>query len=197
MKIVVYEAEKRAMIEAQIAEEKKLKDEKELEIKRLRDLQERAADRQAEIDALRQKRAFEENERNERAKEIAEAEKKRRQAKALDVARKRQFCEREEMLGQQAKLERDSFLRVIEEHKRAEEEERLIDEQKKMHLRNHADTIRSQIRDNAETGKQSRLDYLEEGRKVRQRLEDERLKVEGIKANKLNGLKDIGIEDKY
>lgn len=53
MKIVVYEAEKRAMIEAQIAEEKKLKEEKELEIKRLRDLQERAADRQAEIDALR------------------------------------------------------------------------------------------------------------------------------------------------
>ena len=105
--------------------------------------------------------------------------------------------EREEMLGQQAKLERDSFLKVIEEHKRAEEEERLIDEQKKMHLRNHADTIRCQIRDNAETGKQCRLDYLEEGRKVRQRLEDERLKVEGIKAKKLNGLKDIGIEDKY
>jgi len=100
MKIVEYEAQKRAAIEAQMAEEKKLKEEKELEIKRLRDLQERAADRQAEIDALRQKRAFEENERNERAKEIAEAEKKRRQAKALDVARKRQFMEREEMLGQ-------------------------------------------------------------------------------------------------
>jgi len=53
MKIVVYEAQKRAAIEAQMAEEKKLKEEKELEIKRLRDLQERAADRQAEIDALR------------------------------------------------------------------------------------------------------------------------------------------------
>ena len=58
------------------------------------------------------------------------------------MSRKRQFMEREEMLGQQAKLERDSFLRVIEEHKRAEEEERLIDEQKKAHLRNHAQTIR-------------------------------------------------------
>jgi len=33
--------------------------------------------------------------------------------------------------------------------------------------------------------KQGRLDYLEEGRKVRQRIEDERLKVEGIKAQKL------------
>lgn len=197
MKIVEYEAKKRAEVEAQLAEEKKLKEEKELEIKRLRDLQERAADRQAEIDALRQKRAFEENERNERAKEIAEAEKRRAQAKALDIARKKQFMEREEMLGQQAKLERDSFLKVIEEHKRAEEEERIIDEQKKMHLKNHATTIRAQIRDNEEKSKQDRLDYLEEGRKVRQRLEDERLKVEGIKAKKLQGLKDIGIEGKY
>lgn len=66
-----------------------------------------------------------------------------------------------------------------------------------MHLKNHAHTIRAQIRDNTEKSKQDRLDYLEEGRKVRQRLEDERLKVEGIKSKKLQGLKDIGIESKY
>ena len=48
-----------------------------------------------------------------------------------------------------------------------------------------------------EVSKQDRLDYLEEGRKVRQRLEDERLKVEGIKVKKLNTLKEIGIEEKY
>ena len=54
-----------------------------------------------------------------------------------------------------------------------------------------------QIGINAESKKQQRLDYLEEGRKVRQKLEDERLKVEGIKAQKLQGLKDIGIADKY
>ena len=41
------------------------------------------------------------------------------------------------------------------------------------------------------------MDYLEEGRKVRQRIEDERLKVEGIKAKKLQGLQDIGIANKY
>ena len=34
---------------------------------------------------------------------------------------------------------------------------------------------------NSEVKKQERLDYLEEGRKVRQRIEDERLKVERIK----------------
>ena len=54
-----------------------------------------------------------------------------------------------------------------------------------------------QIGMNAEVKKQQRLDYLEEGRKVRQKIEDERVKVEKIKAKKLGDLKDIGIADKY
>ena len=56
---------------------------------------------------------------------------------------------------------------------------------------------RDQIGINADCKKQERLDYLEEGRKVRQKIEDERLKVEGIKAQKLQGLREIGIADKY
>jgi len=46
-----------------IAKQKRIKDEKEKEIQRLRELQERANDRQAELDALRAKRATEANER--------------------------------------------------------------------------------------------------------------------------------------
>lgn len=57
--------------------------------------------------------------------------------------------------------------------------------------------IREQITKNEEIKKQDRLDYLEEGRKVRQRLEDERLKVERIKMEKLAELGQLGIEDKY
>ena len=45
---------------------------------------------------------------------------------------------------------------------------------------------RTQITNNSEVKKQERLDYLEEGRKVRQRIEDERLKVERIKGEKLD-----------
>ena len=50
---------------------------------------------------------------------------------------------------------------------------------------------------NSEVKKQARLDYLEEGKKVRQRIEDERLKVERIKQAKLEGLQQLGIESKY
>lgn len=166
-------------------------------MQRLRDLQERAADRQSEIDALRQKRAFEENERLERTKEKNAKDKAARLARELDVARKRQFQEREEMLSQQAKMERDTFLGVIEKQKMAESHERMVDEQKKAHLKSHAGTIRDQIGKNADVKKQDRLDYLEEGRRVRQKLEDERLKVEGIKKAKLSGLQGIGIAEKY
>jgi hypothetical protein len=42
---------------------RRIKDEKEKEIQRLRELQEKASDRQSELDALRAKRAIEANER--------------------------------------------------------------------------------------------------------------------------------------
>lgn len=64
-------------------------------------------------------------------------------------------------------------------------------------FKNHSSTIRTQIQINGEAKKQDRLDYLEEGRKVRQRIEDERLKVEGIKSQKLAEIKGAGIADKY
>ena len=54
---------------------KRLKEEKEKEVQRLREQQEKATDRQADIDALRAKRAMEEADRKDRAREKREAEK--------------------------------------------------------------------------------------------------------------------------
>jgi hypothetical protein len=179
------------------AEARRIKEEKELEIQRLRELQERAADRQGEIDALRAKRAFEEGERKARREEKEKAELARRQAKDLDIARRKQFVEREVMLASQAKAERDEFLRIIQKQKEQEDEERSLEQQRHGAFRNHAQTIRDQIGMNGEVRKQERLDYLVEGRKVRQRIEDERLKVERIKKSKLDGLVGLGIEGKY
>ena len=57
--------------------------------------------------------------------------------------------------------------------------------------------FRSQITKNSQMTQQERLDYLEEGKKVRQKLEEDRLKVEGIKQRKLNELQSLGVEQKY
>jgi len=56
-----------------------------------------------------------------------------------------------------------------------------MEEEKKGALRNHANVIRAQITKNTSVTQQDRLDYLEEGKKVRQKLEEDRLKVEAIK----------------
>ena len=64
-------------------------------------------------------------------------------------------------------------------------------------LVNHAQQLRTQIVNNDEKSKQERLDYLEEGRKVRQKIEEERRKIEAIKQKKLNELNNLNIPDKY
>ncbi len=61
----------------------------------------------------------------------------------------------------------------------------------------HSKKIRDQISTNEQLTKQDRLDYMEEGKKVRQEIYDERQKIQGIQGAKLEELKKLGIEDKY
>jgi len=93
--IVKYNQEKDRREAEQQAEEQRIKDEKERETHKLREMQEKAADRQADIDALRAKRAFEQGERDARNKERLANEKRQRLLKELEEARVKQFQERE------------------------------------------------------------------------------------------------------
>lgn len=53
-------------------------------------------------------------------------------------------------------------------------QERRVEEEKKQAQVDHAAKIRAQIAGNEHVKKQDRLDYLEEGRKVREKIENER-----------------------
>ena len=66
----------------------------------------------------------------------------RKQAKELDIARRKQFVEKEVLMAQQAKAERDEFLRIIQKQKEQEDEERQLDQQRHGAFRAHAQTIR-------------------------------------------------------
>jgi len=59
-----------------LAEKIRQKEEKELEVQRLREMQEKASDRQADIDAIRAKRSQEEADRALRERERRESEKR-------------------------------------------------------------------------------------------------------------------------
>merc|ERR1712127_303097 len=88
-KIVRYNQDKIEREVSQALEERRIKEEKEKEVARLRELQEKAADRQAEIDALRAKRAFEEGERQARERERLEQAKRMRIQADLEIARQK------------------------------------------------------------------------------------------------------------
>lgn len=195
--IVDYNRSKAQREEEKLADVKRVKEEKEREVARLRELQEKAADRQSEIDALRAKRAFEEGERVARERERKDLEHKHSVLRDMEEARQRQFLEREQRLSEQAKQERDEFLRIIHKQKEVEEQERRIEEEKKDVLKKHSNQLRTQIHTNDEQGKQDRLDYLEEGRKIRQKIDDERVKIEAIKQKKLGELGALNIPEKY
>jgi hypothetical protein len=45
--------------------------------------------------------------------------------------------------------------------------------------------------------KMDKLDYLQEGRKVRQKIADEVLKLETIKQNKSTAIHALGVDSKY
>tara|TARA_B100000780_G_scaffold259648_1_gene210849 strand:+ start:977 stop:1174 length:198 start_codon:yes stop_codon:yes gene_type:complete len=62
----------------------------------------------------------------------------------------------------------------IQKQKQIEAQERMIEEEKKSALVDHSSKIRTQIGTNESLKKQDRLDYLEEGRKVREKIENER-----------------------
>ena len=63
-------------------------------------------------------------------------------AQELEQARKKQFLEKEIMYAEQAKAERDAFLKVIEKQKAEEENEKRVEAEKLNAFRSHATAIR-------------------------------------------------------
>lgn len=75
--------EKAKKEEEEIAEKKRIQLQKEKETQKLREKQEKFADKQALLDELRAKRAYEEAERKAREKELEEIQKLENQKKEL------------------------------------------------------------------------------------------------------------------
>jgi len=181
------------------AEEDKVRQaaEKEKETAKLRAMQEKAADKAAEMDALRAKRAVEAAERVAREKEMQE--KKRLEAinAELAEARKQQQAEKERSLAEQAKFERDEFERIIEVQMQQEAAEKQRQYEEKGMRMQHVEELRLQIAAREEKALQERRDFLEEGNVIRAQIGAERKKLEKIKERKIEELKRAGVPEKY
>jgi hypothetical protein len=113
LKVLEYQREKAAKDAAYEAEQERKKAEKEKEVARLRALQERARDLQAEKDALRAKREQERQERAWREKERQEAIKKKQTEEEMRLAREWQIKNKEHYLAVEAAKDRSEFQKVL------------------------------------------------------------------------------------
>ena len=197
LKILIFQREKDKQEEAILAEKKRIAAEKEVELQKLREKQKRSSDKQGELDAIRAKRAFEENERKERQKEEEKKLEQQRIMEMLVLENKKQKEAKEKILAEEAKREKEEFnKRIVEQMKEIEKEKQIALKKKEDNLKNQ-EAILKQIAEKEELGKNSYQEKMEEGRKIKEKLDEYKKNLEAIRRQKIAELKSLNIKDKY
>ena len=197
LKILIFQREKDRQEEAILAEKKRIAAEKEIELQKLREKQKRSSDKQGELDAIRAKRAFEENERKERQKEEEKKLEQQRIMEMLVLENKKQKEAKEKILAEEAQREKEEFnKRIMEQMKEIEKEKQLALKKKEDNLKNQ-EAILKQIAEKEELGKNSYQEKMEEGRKIKEKLDEYKKNLEAIRRQKIAELKSLNIKDKY
>merc|ERR1711963_983099 len=112
-------------------------------------------------------------------------------------ARRIQALEKESRLQEMAKQERDEFQKIVENQKVQRENEVNIEKEKLELRKKNAFELRKQMAQNEEHLRQLHRDEYEEGKKVKDKMENERRTLERIKQDKLNLLYSDSIAEKY
>ena len=168
-----------------------------MELQKLREKQEKAQDNQEILDAIRAKRAFDDENRKQRQKEKEELMIKEKRKQDMIAANNRQKLDKEMQLVEQAKKEKEEFDRIIKEHQKEIEEEKIREKIKHEALMYHNADLKRQIADKEEKEKINRREILEDGRKDRQRLDQYERSIEAIRRDKIQSLRDMNIDEKY
>lgn len=197
LKVIEFQKAKAEREQAFEREQEKIRIEKEKEVAKLRSMQERAKDEQAERDALRAKRAQEQSERDWRRKEAEEMRKKAELEESLKKARSVQMQQKEHFLAVQAQRERAEFERVLRAQKELVEKQKREENIHRTKKMSHADEVRAQIRKKEQERIAERNAFFEEGVKLDEEARLRRAKLEAVKRKKLGELRDAGIPDKY
>lgn len=196
-RIAKYMMEKDEREAALAAEKARIAKEKELEVARLRALQEKVMDRQSELDELRARRHQEEEERRWRARERAEAEKRRQTMLEMQAMREKQKLDREMRLAQTAKAERDEFERVLTVQQEQDRLQREADEINERRKNLFATELKDQMDQEHEAKVRERLAFLEEGRILAKEKAKRDAHIEEIRRRKLEEMQRMGVPKKY
>ena len=197
LKILKYNLEKAKKEEEELKEKKRLQEEKEREVQKLREKQEKAQDKQAELDALRAKRAYEQSEREARIKEKNEMLLRQQKIKELIASNEKQRADKQKQLAEQARQEQLEYQGIVKKQLEDIEKERRLEEDKKKKLYENTKDLKKLIKLKEEKERLKSREKLEEGRKAKQNMDDWRLRMLKIKNQKIQELRDLGVEEKY
>lgn len=163
----------------------------------MREQQEKASDKAAELDALRAKRAVAKQNQMERAREAAEEEKRARQVAEMNKARKQQSEMKQEAIKREALLEKAEFERVVKKMAEDEKRDQENEVRYKKKLLSHKSDLVGQISTNQGVKATALKEYQAEGRAIRQAHADEKKKLEEVKEKKISNLSNYGVPEKY
>ena len=197
LKILKYNMEKAKKEEEELKEKRRIQEEKEREVQKLREKQEKAQDKMAELDALRAKRAYEAGEREERLKEKNELIKKKKIMEELLQSNNRQKLQKQNQLAEQARQEQIEYERIIKKQLDDMEKERKAEEEKKRMRYENNEDIRKLIKLREEKERLEAKEILEEGRKDKQKYDIWKQRMERIKQQKIQELKDLNVHPIY
>ncbi|PNH08697.1 Coiled-coil domain-containing protein 19, mitochondrial [Tetrabaena socialis] len=197
LRIAEYIVQKELREQSLTAEKERIAREKEQEVARLRAMQERAADKQAELDELRARRYQEAKEREWRTKERAHVERQTAMQHELANARTAQQAAKIKQKAEVAQLEHGEFMRVLDVNRQKEYED-LQQTVNSMTLNHkYKEELLAQIQANEERRKRERQAYLEDGARLREAADKEKQLLAQIKERKLGELEGAGVPGKY
>ncbi|KAJ8368836.1 hypothetical protein SKAU_G00088640 [Synaphobranchus kaupii] len=175
-------------------EQRRIKKEKEMEVARLRSLQERDKDYKAEQDELRARRNQEATEREWRKKESEQAKRRAEEEERLKVARLEQITHKEHLLSIEAGRERAEFERAQNEEINREKEK---EKRQRQRVLGHAEGVRQQMRERELQSMEQQRAELQEHERLLEEVRSRRARLNEIKAKKLMELKIAGLPAKY
>uniref|UniRef100_A0A7S2V0X2 Cilia- and flagella-associated protein 45 n=1 Tax=Fibrocapsa japonica TaxID=94617 RepID=A0A7S2V0X2_9STRA len=159
--------------------------------------QEKTQNKQAELDELRARRAAEEKERRERARELAAAQKHRHDIACLQEDRKRQEQQKRFMQMKEAEQQIQEYQAAMAYSNQVAEREREEFQRKQHASMDHRSAILTQINEAEAKRSQEQNAKFEEGRKLNQEFLSERAKLEAIRDKMVSDLEKKGINPKY
>lgn len=178
-------------------EEEAIKAQREAEITRLRAMQEKMADKDAEMDALRAKRAFEAGERKLRERLLEEARVRAERQEEMMRAREIQRRDIEATVVAEARRQRVEFAK--NRNAGAEEAARILKEEEETLSKNHAHKrdIIKMIEVREAERKEARKVYLKRGEGAQKAIVDELARIREIRDRKVGELLEAGVPERY